>query len=60
MPGERLFRPSERGRRDPLSNQKQNGRVANPPRMSEIGGLDRSSKGFNRNDKTIQKPGTER
>ena len=56
----RLFRPAERGKRDPLSNQKQNGFVANPPRFAEIGNLDGPRKGFHKNDKNIRKPGTQR
>lgn len=52
-----LFKPSSRGRRDPLSNEQQNGRITNPPRMAEMGGFTSTRKGFKRNNKSIQKPG---
>lgn len=39
--------------RDPTSNEKRHGRVANPPRMMEMGGWDRTSKGFEKNDKKL-------
>lgn len=50
-------RPSGRGIREPTSNQQMNGRVVNPPRYAELGGLSSSQKGFKRNDKSIRKPG---
>jgi len=52
-----LFKPSGRGRRDPLSNEKNNGRIVNPPRYAEQGGFTSANKGFKRNDKVIRKPG---
>lgn len=52
-----LFKPSGRGKRDPLSNEQNNGRVVNPPRYAEMGGMTSSRKGFKKNDKSIQKPG---
>ncbi len=55
--GDRLFRPSERGRRDPISNEKQNGRITNPPRYPEIGGMSSSRKSITKNNMTIRRPG---
>lgn len=52
-----LFKPSSRGRRDPVSNQQQNGQVVNPPRFAEMGGFTSARKGFKKNDKSIKKPG---
>ena len=52
-----LFKPSEVGRRDPLDNSRANGRVMNPPRYAETGGLSGSSKGVKKNNMTIASPG---
>lgn len=44
--------------RDPTSNAKDNGRIVNPPRYAELGGLKAGSNrksGF-----TVQKPGAEK
>lgn len=42
MSGDRLFPPSEKGRRNPTSNQKVNGNIHNPPRFPEMGGFESS------------------
>lgn len=39
--------------RDPTSNAKAHGRMMNPPRMMEMGGFDRTNKGFFKNDKKL-------
>ena len=51
------LKPSARGIRDPKSNHQNNGRIVNPPRFAQIGGLSSSGKAFTRNDKSIHKPG---
>jgi len=43
--------------RDPTSNDKRHGRMANPPRLMEMGGWDSTRKGFASNDKKLAKPG---
>lgn len=55
--GNRLFYPTERGKRDPLSNEQQNGTVTNPPRYAQLGGLKSARRGVSRNMMTIKKPG---
>ena len=55
-----LFKPSSRGIRSPTSNEKQNGQIANPPRMAEMGGFSSTRKGFARNNMSIKKPGDTR
>jgi hypothetical protein len=55
--GDRLFKPSERGIRDPLSNQKENMRIVNPPRFPVFGGLSSKAKAFFRNTIGIMRPG---
>jgi hypothetical protein len=52
-----LFKPSESGIRDPLSNARENGRVVNPPRYSQVGKLDGPSKGVKKNSMTVTGPG---
>jgi hypothetical protein len=55
--GDRLFKPSERGRRDPVSDAQENGPIVNPPRYAKIGGFKSASKGVAKNDMSIRKPG---
>jgi len=55
--GDFLFKPSTRGKRDPVSNDKNNGRIVNPPRFAEIGGLKSARKGMAKNAMSIKKPG---
>lgn len=55
--GDKWMKPSERGKRDPVSNEKQNGRITNPPRFAEIGGFKNRNKGFHANNMKIIKPG---
>lgn len=58
MSGDRLFPPSEKGRRAPTSNQKQNGPIHNPPRFPEWGGFTNASRsGLKKNDYKIKPPG---
>lgn len=45
MAGNRLFDPNESlAIRDPLSNERHNGNIVNPPRFSQNGGLDAAHK----------------
>ena len=55
--GDRLFKPSGRGIRDPLTNEKQNMRIMNPPRFPKFGGFVSKAKGFFKNNLTIKTPG---
>lgn len=58
MTGDRLFPPSEKGRRAPTSDQKVNGNIHNPPRYPEMGGFNRSrGKGIEKNPYRITPPG---
>lgn len=57
MSGKDWQKPSERGKRDPLSNQKESGAFANPPRFAELGGFRNSNKGPKRNTMTVKRPG---
>ena len=50
-----LFKPRNAPMRKPTSNARQNGRITNPPRLSEIGGLKMGA--MKRNDMTLRKPG---
>lgn len=55
--GDRLFKPSDGGIRDPLSNAQINKRVVNPPRFPVLGGFSSKAKGFFRNMMGIVRPG---
>ena len=55
--GDRLFKPSGRGIRDPLSNEKQNMRIMNPPRFPKFGGFVNKTKAFFKNNLSIHTPG---
>lgn len=52
-----LFKPGEAGKRDPLDNSLQNGRIMNPPRFSQVGKLSGPSKGVKKNKMVIEGPG---
>ncbi len=55
-----LFAPKAFPIRDPLDKKSNHGRVTNPPRMSELGGLSspREAKGpFKSGDMHLRKPG---
>lgn len=58
MSGDRMFRPHEKGMRDPIDDQRHNGRIVNPPRFAHLGGLKSAKKGVVKNDITIRKPGS--
>ncbi len=51
------LKPSSKGIRDPLSTDQQNGRITNPPRWAQIGGLKNRTKAFFKNAMGIRKPG---
>ncbi len=55
-----FLKPSAKGRRDELSNAKENGRIMNPPRMAALGGLKSAnqSNAMRRNDLKIKRPNT--
>lgn len=52
-----LFKPSEKGKRDPVSNTQQNGRITNPPRFAQMGGFRSARRGMEKNQMGIKKPG---
>lgn len=52
-----LFRPKSYPARKPTDVRLNNGAIANPPRMSEIGGMDSLHKGHRKNSMTLRKPG---
>lgn len=55
---EGLFKP--RGAqtvRRPTDNTQQNGRVINPPRLAQLGGLSSTSKAMSKNNMGIKRPG---
>lgn len=54
-----FLKPSSRGRRDVLSNAKNNGRIVNVPRFAELGGLTSVKKkgAMTKNQLNIKKPG---
>ena len=54
-----LFRPKAYPARKPTETSKQHGRILNPPRMSEIGGMDNIHEKYGKrsNNLTIKKPG---
>lgn len=52
----RLFSPRNRGVRDPLTNEQNNGRIVNPPRYSVLGGFSSRVKGFFKNAFGIKTP----
>lgn len=53
------LKPSGRGRRGELDNARMNGRVVNPPRMAQLGGLSSPRKrgAMSKNNLSIKKPG---
>lgn len=50
-----LFKPRNAPLRQATSNARQNGRITNPPRLSEMGGMKNGA--MKRNDQTLRKPG---
>ena len=50
-----LFKPRNAPLRSPTSNNRQNGAITNPPRLSEIGGMKMGA--WSRNNQTLRKPG---
>lgn len=53
-----LFKPRGASSiRNPLDNKKENGQISNPPRFSELGGLDNPGKATAKNKMTLSKPG---
>jgi hypothetical protein len=53
------MKPAGYGIRDPLDTKRHKGRIVNPPRLNEMGGLDKLHEpyGHYKNDMTIKKPG---
>jgi hypothetical protein len=67
MSGNRLFAPGDQlSIREPLDDNRHNRNVINPPRFSQLGGLDgpnktslyRNNAGVYRNDLAVQAPGS--
>lgn len=56
----RYLEPSSKGKRGELDNGRSNGRVVNPPRFAQLGGLSsaRKSGAMTKNTNTIKKPGS--
>lgn len=54
-----VFAPKSFSIRDPLDKKRQHGRIVNPPRLNEMGGLDQLKEPYGpyKNDMTLQKPG---
>jgi hypothetical protein len=52
----RFLEPSSSGLRKPTDPQKDNGQMINPPRYSELGGLDKPSRIAQMNPLKISKP----
>ena len=55
----KLFRPKAYPIRNPLDKKRHHGAVVNPPRMADIGGMDKLKEphGHFKNDMTLRKPG---
>lgn len=53
------LKPSSKGKRDVLDNGRMNGRIVNPPRMAQLGGLSspRKKTAMTKNNLSIRKPG---
>lgn len=58
MPTDYL-KPKSTNIREPLSNEKMNGRVMNPPRFAELGGLKSAKRrgAMTKNSLSIRRPG---
>ena len=56
------LKPRVGGIRNPTDTSQNNGKIVNPPRMSGLGGFDKSRErnGHFKNDKVIRKPGGSR
>ena len=54
-----LFKPKSYAIRNPTDLKKNHGRIVNPPRMNQLGGLDelKEPNGHFRNEMTLKKPG---
>lgn len=52
----KFLEPSAGGLRKPSDAQKENGQIINPPRFSEMGGLDKASRVAQKNPLSIRKP----
>ena len=54
-----LFKPKSFAIRAPLDTKRKHGRIVNPPRLNQMGGLDKANEphGHYRNDMNLSKPG---
>lgn len=54
-----VFAPKQFSIRDPLDKKRNKGRITNPPRMAEMGGLNSLKEPYGpfKNDMTLRKPG---
>lgn len=52
-------KPANYSIRDPLDTRKNKGRIVNPPRLNQLGGLDKLHEphGHFKNEMTVKKPG---
>lgn len=59
MSENQLFRPKAYPARKPTETSKQHGNILNPPRMSELGGLDKLHEKYSKKSNTLnlRKPG---
>ena len=59
MADNNLFRPKAYPARKPTETSKEHGRILNPPRMSEIGGMDKLHEKYGKkiNSMRLKKPG---
>ena len=59
MADNNLFRPKAYPARKPTETSKDHGRIMNPPRMSEIGGMDKLHEKYGKkiNSMRLKKPG---
>ena len=55
----RYLEPSQKGKRGELDNTKNNGRIVNPPRFAQLGGLSSAKRkgAIMKNTMGIRKPG---
>ena len=56
MSDKELFKPKSYPARRPTDTRQVNGAIINPPRMMQIGGADKLSKGFKKNSLNLVKP----
>jgi hypothetical protein len=58
MSGDALFRPKEIAPRSPVTDERHNGRIVNPPRWAHLGGLKSAGKAVTKNEINVRMPGS--